>query len=106
MTTRTVPCAVCSAPIEPYGDVPGLICRGCDDRAVGASGEKPVVYPDCDAGENPVFVDGIECHRRYRFGGWVTFRVDILRTYRGWQPPEGSGVPAAPEHQLPRRGPI
>jgi hypothetical protein len=63
------------------------ICYRCDDRAVGGDDDRPwhgwppgeaprhsggdiVLTPD--AGENPVFVDGRKCWRRYRFGGWVT----------------------------------
>jgi len=85
---------------------PNPVCQQCDSRALNANGEKAkwgfeyvyetqenyrkaleqkrryyndesidaIIIPD--AGENPVFIDGRKCWRRYRFGGYLTMKDD------------------------------
>lgn len=92
---RQETCAICGDPLKLVvadltSTYPNLVCRECDLRAVNENGEDPkrgAEYraklkaesdnPDnvdvpSDAGENPVFIDGQKCWRRYRFGGFVT----------------------------------
>ena len=88
-------CPVCSRNLlEDFDDgdfisnYPELICRQCDDRAVNRRDRRPQHDSLMDDGDNPVFVDGQKCWRRYRFGGFVTMfdpKVDPTSwTESGW----------------------
>ena len=75
-----VKCGFCSRNIcEVYGadfalPYPNLVCSNCQPKAVNADGHSPVHLSCDDDGDNPVFIDGIKCWRRYRFGGYITMR--------------------------------
>ena len=53
---------------------PALVCRDCDERAQGSTGQPAHTcsFGIESDGENPVFVDGRKCWRRFRFGGYIT----------------------------------
>lgn len=74
-------CAVCSAQSlsgseELAFEYPGQLCFACQERAVTAAGMPAMHDSQGDSGDNPLFVDGVKCWRRYRFGGYVTMRDD------------------------------
>lgn len=82
-------CAICGAALtEPHSNYPRAVCPACDARALNAQGEparhitqtvpadEAHRYAFTDDGDNPVFIDGIRCTRRYKFGGWVSMRDD------------------------------
>ena len=53
---------------------PNLVCSDCQPKAVNADENSPVHLSWDDDGDNPVFIDGIKCWRRYRFGRYITMR--------------------------------
>ena len=94
MSGRSERCAICGSSLEDFfRSYPDAVCRECDARALNSDGQRARhagEYPDFvqgarehyqktgalvlppDAGDNPVFIDGTKCWRRYRFGGSLT----------------------------------
>lgn len=85
-------CSICGASLsdpEFALNYPNFVCEGCNQDAVNKDGETPwhgwppgkepesesgVIQMAPDQGENPVYIEGIKCWRRYRFGGHIAFR--------------------------------
>ena len=70
-------CSICQKPLENAEfarNYPNFVCRICDQRAVNGKGNPPLHESQYDHGDNPVYIDGVKCWRRYRFGGYVTMR--------------------------------
>lgn len=77
--TTSIPaaCAFCGWHLdERTARYPNAVCHDCDCRAVNATGGEPETSSLDDTGDNPVFIDGAKCWRRYKFGVWWTMRDD------------------------------
>lgn len=75
-------CAICREPFERYDPefaegYANLVCEDCDSGAVNKDGEPAEVGPHDGQGDNPVYIDGVKCWRRIRFGGYITRKDDF-----------------------------
>jgi hypothetical protein len=48
------------------------LCTDCERRAVNREGSLPRLDSPNETGDNPVWVDGYQCYRRYHLGGFRT----------------------------------
>ena len=87
-------CAICGRHLEPTAlPYPRLVCGRCGSRALNSDGKPALtdsqrpenveiqarapmgeIIDFGDGGDNPVFINGFKCWRRYKFGGFVTLR--------------------------------
>lgn len=75
-----VKCSFCSEEMDDPDfakNYPNIICRECEEPVVNSNGETPHFDSMGDFDDNPVYINGAKCWRRYKFGGFITMRDDL-----------------------------
>lgn len=69
-----VRCSICGCKVDKFlAMYQWPVCDKCGSIALSKDGE-PVEGRGDTEDHNPVFINGIKCWRRYRFGGWITIK--------------------------------
>ena len=70
-------CTICNIALDEFfSDYRNPVCRDCEKRTLNADGQPAAHDSLYDNGDNPVFIDGKKCWRRYKFGGYITMLDD------------------------------